>query len=125
MSIQLTKNFNSREFDCKDGTPVPEKYYSNLQKLADNLQVLRDYVNESVHVTSGFRTAKHNKAVGGKPASKHLKAGAGDIITKSKTPKQLFTIITKLIKEGKMMEGGLHAYAGFVHYDPRGTKARW
>ena len=33
--------------------------------------------------------------------------------------------IEKLIKEGKMKQGGIGIYKGFIHYDIRGTKARW
>jgi uncharacterized protein YcbK (DUF882 family) len=123
--MQLTTNFNVVEFMCKDGTPVPEKYICNVQTLASNLQVLRDYLGEPVKLNSGYRTESYNKKVGGKPASKHLIAQAADITVKSKTPKQLAAIIEKLISEKKMKQGGLGVYPGFVHYDVRGTKARW
>jgi uncharacterized protein YcbK (DUF882 family) len=122
---KITKNFSREEFDCKDGTPVPEKYRGNLERLCRNLQVLRDDIGEPIHITSGYRTPRYNKKVGGKPASKHLKAGAGDFTTKNRTPKQLYKRIEELIKEGRMEQGGLHAYPGFVHYDPRGVRARW
>ncbi|MGJ1328480.1 YcbK family protein [Sphingobacterium multivorum] len=124
--MQLTKNFKLEEFDCKDGTPVPKQFYSNVTKLAKNLQVLRDYLGVPVTVTgSGYRTPSHNKAVGGAPESKHMTAEAGDINAKGYTPNQLAAVIEKLIKEGKMDQGGLGIYPGFVHYDIRGTKARW
>ncbi|WP_336834407.1 YcbK family protein [Sphingobacterium siyangense] len=124
--MQLTKNFKLEEFDCKDGTPVPKQYYGNVTKLAKNLQVLRDYLGVPVTVTgSGYRTPSHNKAVGGVPNSKHLTAEAGDINAKGYTPSQLAAVIEKLIKEGKMVQGGLGIYPGFLHYDIRGTKARW
>jgi uncharacterized protein YcbK (DUF882 family) len=54
-----------------------------------------------------------------------LKAKAADITTKNKTPKQLAAIIEKLIAQKKMKQGGLGIYAGFIHYDIRGAKARW
>lgn len=123
--MQLTKNFTREEFDCRDGTKVPDNLLSNAQELADNLQVLRDYLGEPVHINSGYRTKTYNKKVGGKAASKHLKAQAGDLTVKSKTPKQLHTIIERLIKQNKMKQGGLGLYPGFVHYDVRGVKARW
>lgn len=126
MSVQLTKNFNSKEFDCKDGTKVPQSLMGNLQKLANNLQVLRDHLGVPVTVTgSGYRTPSHNKAVGGAKNSQHLYANAGDINAKGYTPKQLASEIEKLIKEGKMEQGGIGIYKNFVHYDRRGTKARW
>lgn len=123
--MKLTQNFNLIEFACKDGTQVPQKYICNVQELAHNLQVLRDEVGEPVKLNSGYRTPSYNKKVGGKPASQHLTASAADITVKSKSPKQLAAIIERLIKEGKMRQGGLGLYPGFVHYDIRGTKARW
>lgn len=123
---QLTKNFNRREFDCNDGTVVPPHLMGNLKELAENLQVLRDHIGEAVLVTgSGYRTASHNKRVGGAPASTHLTASGADINARSYTPRQLAAVIDKLIAEGKMKQGGIGVYKGFVHYDIRGTKARW
>lgn len=123
--MQLTKNFALSEFACKDGTPVPKALIPNVKLLAENLQVLRDYLGEPVHITSAYRTPPYNAKVGGKKNSYHLKAMAGDLTTKSKTPKQLAAIIEKLIAEKKMKQGGVGIYPGFVHYDVRGTKARW
>jgi uncharacterized protein YcbK (DUF882 family) len=123
--MQLTTNFDLTEFTCKDGTPVPKSLLPNVELLAKNLQVLRDYLGESIHINSGYRTPTYNAKVGGKPNSYHMKAMAGDLTTKSKTPKQLAAIIEKLIAEKKMKQGGLGIYPGFVHYDVRGTKARW
>jgi uncharacterized protein YcbK (DUF882 family) len=124
-SIKLTKNFYLSEFDCHDGTHVPQKLIPNVQELADNIQVLRDYLGEALHVLSGYRTPRYNKEVGGVANSQHPKGKASDLTTKNKTPKQLHAIIEKLIKEGKMKQGGLGLYKSFVHYDTRGTKARW
>lgn len=123
--MQLARDFNLEEFHCRDGTPVPEQYMNNVTMLAINLQVLRDEIREPLHVNSGYRTQTYNKKVGGKPASKHLTAEAGDITAKSYTPKQLAVKIEKLIISGKMKQGGLGIYPGFVHYDVRGIKARW
>lgn len=123
--MQLTTNFSLYEFACRDGTPVPEKYIDNVKELATNLQVLRDYLGESVHINSSYRHPAYNKKIGGKPASQHLTASAADITTKSKTPKQLAAVIEKLIAEKKMKQGGLGIYPGFIHYDIRGIKARW
>lgn len=122
---QLTKNFHRKEFDCKDGTKVPEKYKNNLIKLTTNLQVLRDDLGAPMVINSGYRTEPYNKKVGGAPASQHLLATAGDISQKKETPLELYKRIERLIKEGKMHNGGLGLYNTFVHYDVRATPARW
>lgn len=127
--MKLTKNFSLSEFDCKDGTPVPEELIPNAQELADNLQILRNHLGVPVVISgSGYRTPKHNKKVGGAKQSQHLKAKAGDINAKGYTPPELAAEIEKLISENKMKQGGIGIYtvkANFVHYDTRGYRARW
>lgn len=123
--MQLTKDFFISEFTCNDGTPVPVELMPNVQLLSDNLQVLRNYLKEPIRINSGYRTPSWNKKIGGEKNSLHIKAMAADINIASKTPKQIAAIIEKLIKEGKMMQGGLGTYPSWVHYDVRGSKARW
>lgn len=123
--MKLTKNFIAEEFACKDGSQVPAAYLPNVQKLADNLQVLRDHLGKPILINSGYRSAKYNKSVGGATASQHLTASAGDIRITGMTPKEVHTTILKLINEGKMHNGGLGLYNSFVHYDVRKTVSRW
>jgi len=123
--MQLTKNFSLAEFRCNDGTDVPAELMPNVQKLAEQLQILRDYLGESIHINSGYRSPEWNKKVGGKKASQHMLAKAADITVKSKTPKQLAAIIEKLISNGTLKIGGMGVYPGFVHVDIRPGKARW
>lgn len=123
--MKLTENFSLDEFHCKDGTPVPNEYLENVMELAKNLQILRNEINISITILSGYRTPEHNKNEGGKKASRHLVAQAADIVTRVHTPQQLAFIIERLIKEKRMKQGGIGIYPSFVHYDVRGTKARW
>ena len=124
--MQLTNNFSIQEFDCKDGTKVPDKFLLNVKEVAENLQALRDYLEVEVSITgSGYRTPAHNKKVGGAKFSQHLTASAADINAVGYEPKQLAEVIELLILKGKMKQGGLGIYPNFVHYDIRGTKARW
>ena len=124
--MKITDNFSRQEFDCKDGTLVPKELLDNLKLLCNNLEVLRDELKTPVSITgSGYRTESHNKKVGGAKNSQHLYAKAADINVKGYTPKDVFDTIERLIGLGRMKQGGLGLYKTFVHYDIRGTKARW
>jgi uncharacterized protein YcbK (DUF882 family) len=123
--MQLTLNFHLIEFACHDGTPVPDEMLDDVHELAANLQVLRYHLGAGIYIISGYRTPAHNKKVGGAKTSQHLKAKAADIMSKDFTPKQIYNRIEKLIEAKKMKQGGLGLYKTWVHYDTRGTRARW
>ena len=125
MSKQLTKNFNLSEFRCKDGTDVPDEYMENVEKLATNLQVLRDHIGMPIVVISGYRSPKYNRRIGGAKKSQHMLAKAADIKVKGMHPDQVRNEILTLIKQGKMATGGVGRYTTFTHYDVRGWNARW
>lgn len=71
-----------------DNTPG-ERELRNLRHLAFWLQLLRDDLGEPVRVSSGFRTAEVNYAVGGSPSSDHMTGLAADIWADSMTPSRL------------------------------------
>ena len=124
--MNFTKHFKIKEFNCKDGTPVPPQYLSNAKKVADQLEVLRAALGgRPIIITSGYRTPEYNKKVGGVGGSAHLTASAADIVVRGIPPAQVAATIEKLIDAGKMQEGGIGIYKTFVHYDIRGTRARW
>lgn len=121
----LTANFVLEEFNCNDGTPVPERLIPNVQRLASNLQIIRNEIGEPLRVISGYRTPEWNARVGGEKNSYHLKAMAADLTCKSLSPLQLKSVILKLIKRKLIINGGLGTYKGFIHYDVRPYAARW
>lgn len=123
--MKLTENFSLWEFRCRDGTDVPEEYMGNVQELAENLQVLRDYIGKPITVISGYRSPKYNRKIGGARRSQHMTAKAGDLIVKGMTPDEVKDAIVYLIKEGKMKKGGIGLYTHFTHYDVRGFNRRW
>ncbi len=121
-----TANFSLSEFHSKDGTPVPEEYYGNLQSLMDNLEILRSELGGSpIRINSGYRSPAHNASVKGKPGSKHLLAQAADFVVSGHSNKTVQATVAKLIEQGKMKQGGLGHYNTFTHYDVRGSRARW
>jgi uncharacterized protein YcbK (DUF882 family) len=119
-------NFSLSDFECNDGTPVPEKYRGNVQVLMNQLEALRKELgNTPIKINSAYRHPAYNKKIGGVTNSEHTFAKAADIRTDKHTPSQIKRAIEKLIAEGKMMQGGIGLYPTFVHYDIRGTKSRW
>lgn len=123
--MRLSKNFWKHEFDSKDGAEMPKEVLFNIQKLANQLQVLRDYLGKSIKVNSGYRSPKHNKSIGGVKNSQHVLGKAADIVVKGIKPQELAVIVERLIDEGEMLQGGIGIYNTFLHYDIRKTRARW
>lgn len=125
MDTKLTENFDLREFKCKDGTEVPAKYVCNAKKVAENLQVLRDYLKKPIVINSAYRTPQYNRSIGGATKSQHLTASAADIRVAGMTSKQVHDAILTLISLKKMHNGGVGLYNTFVHYDVRNLPTRW
>lgn len=123
--MQLTKNFYKIEFESRDGATMPQMVLLNIKRLADNLQTVRDILDEPININSGYRSEAHNNIVGGVKDSQHLLGKAADISMKNYTSKELAVIFEELILQGKIQEGGLGLYNGFVHYDIRDLRARW
>ena len=124
--MKLTENFFLHEFDCSDGSPVPDHLMINVMDLAEQLQLIRDYINEPLHINSGYRTKEYNDSLpNASPNSQHLLAKAADLRAETVEPEQLYRIITAMIHAGKLKQGGVGLYKTFVHYDIRGKKARW
>lgn len=122
---KLTANFKWSEFESKDGATMPADVKANVQELAKNLEVIRAAVGGPITINSGYRSPAHNKSVGGAKNSQHLYGRAADIKAKNLNTHQLHTIIEDLIAKGKIKQGGLGLYPSWVHYDIRGTQARW
>lgn len=125
-SAPSSANFSMSEFNCNDGTPVPEEFYANVQELMNNLEVLREELDgNSIRVNSGYRTPAYNDSVGGASNSQHKYGKAGDIVVANYSPGLVYATIERLINEGKMKQGGVGSYNTFTHYDIRGSRARW
>tara|TARA_R110002049_G_scaffold230684_4_gene402817 strand:- start:249 stop:629 length:381 start_codon:yes stop_codon:yes gene_type:complete len=121
----MTKNFSKEEFDCNDGSEMPINVYHNMVKVANQLQTLRDYIGKPIQVNSAWRSEEYNASIGGVKNSQHIMGRAADIVIKGMTPIEVSKIIEELVGKGDMLQGGLGIYSSFVHYDIRGTKARW
>lgn len=121
--MRITEHFSREEFDCRDGSCYPEEWIeSRLKPLCKALEKIRALTGHPLKVTSGYRTPKYNKAVGGAPNSFHKKGMAADLKSAGMTPTQLFRAIVNLMDQGEIPAGGVKKYPTFVHYDQRGKK---
>ena len=123
--MKLTKNFSKSEFECSCGCEMPLEVFHNIQKVANQLQILRDAIGKSITVNSAYRCVKHNKAIGGVDSSQHILGKASDIVVKGVEPSITFDLIDLFINDCEMLQGGLGNYNSFTHYDIRKIKARW
>jgi hypothetical protein len=116
-------NFTIDDFDCKDGTPVPAKYRRNVEKVIDQLRVIWEASGQRrITISSGYRTAAHNKASKGARKSQHLTGSAVDFKVEGMKPSEVKRLMVELMDDGRIIPGGYYAKSTFVHYDIRGKK---
>ena len=121
MKMKITKNFDLSEFACNDGTTCTRILLPNVIELAKILQVMgcvRETHIISIQLTGLVITTKNWRRfkVSISWKSSRYKVTASHL-------KRWQTLLGTFL--GKMKQGGLGLYDTFVHYDVRGTKARW
>ena len=95
-----------------DNTPN-EKQTENLRFVANNLEDIREKLgNYPILVTSGFRSKKVNKGVGGVSNSDHLEGLAVDIIVKNN---KSIKDTAKQIIETQLEFDQIIIYRNFIH----------
>ena len=123
---QLSPSFRVREFGCKGSDVVLID-----DELVVLLQCIREHFGKPVHITSGYRTAAHNAAVGGSKSSQHLLGKAADFWVED-TPVAAVAAYAETLLPAR---GGIGLYpkdaahpkrsTGWVHIDTRAGKSRW
>mgnify|MGYP000181511648 CR=1 FL=1 len=108
----LSKNFNRSEFACK-GKNCCGHSAAVHPDLVDALQTLRDRIGKPLSITSGFRCNRHNKAVGGAKASKHMDGTAFDISMANHDPVD-FEAAARAVG---FLGFGYYPRSGFMHID--------
>ena len=72
----LSAHFKVSEFQCVDGDKIliDDALITLLEKIREKLKCT------SIRINSGYRTPKHDKAVGGSGSGQHTKGKAADIV---------------------------------------------
>ena len=123
--MKLTCNFSMSEFECNCGCKMPEDVKSNIIELADNLQVLRDFLDMPIKITNAYRCKSKNKSVNGVKNSQHLVGKAADLQVFQLSPNEVANAVSELMEKNLFKMGGLGLYNTFTHVDIRGKMARW
>lgn len=119
--IQLSDNFNTREFKCKGKTcGCTTMKVSTL--LVRKLQVLRNKTGR-IRINSGYRCPIHNKEVGGEKNSYHMQGTEADIVVSGYTPKQIAKMAQEIGFTGIGMYDGPSGH--FVHVGVRARTNYW
>ena len=121
---RLAPDFKVRELRCRDGSDA----VMVDETLTVVLQCIREHFGKPVTITSGYRTAAHNAAVGGAKSSQHLLGRAADIRVQGVSVEDVAAYAESLMPNW----GGVGRYpvkagraTGWVHVDTRADKARW
>jgi len=114
--VKLSPHFARSEFIC----PCCQQVQVD-PRLVDALESLRTLVGRPIHINSGYRCVKHNKAVKGSPRSQHLSGHAADIWVANMSGQALYEIASTLPEFT-----GLGVGANYLHVDVRfGPRSRW
>lgn len=121
--MNITKNFTLEEM-YKSTTAIrlgmdnapSDVAVANLIHLCKNvLQPLRDYMDESIRVSSGYRSPELNKKIGGSKTSQHCFGQAADISCGERTAEMYHYIKNNLIFDQLIWEFGNDHNPDWVH----------
>lgn len=121
----MNKYFSAKEFECKCGKC---KMPTISDELIHILTEIREHYNSPVTINSGYRCKEHNAKIGGAPSSRHVEGDAADFTVKGVKTIDLYNYVILTYGDGPYgiaRRISKDPYAGFVHFDCRGKKARW
>ena len=117
LTLQELIDSNTAKAKGIDNSPTNE-HLRNLIEIANNIfQPLRDGIGKPIRISSGYRSEKLNKAVGGSKTSQHNKGQALDLVaTTGFTNKDIFDYIKKNLEFDQLIfEFGTDKNPDWVH----------
>lgn len=87
---EFTRSQTAARYGIDNTVKYGGAVYTNIRRLCrDVLQPVRDHIGAVINVSSGYRSLKLNRRVGGVDTSQHVSGLAADINASGKTPMQL------------------------------------
>ena len=105
--MQLSKHFSKKEFDCQCGCGTGTIHAMLVQKL----ELVRQEYGKPMRINSGIRCLEHNRKIGSKDTSSHIKCLAADVGCTDMSER--LTLIPILMKHCKRV--GINKK--FIHVD--------
>jgi hypothetical protein len=108
---KLTEHFTKEEFDCQCGCGNGDIVISD--KLVYELEHVRKIYGKPMRINSGIRCLSHNRNIGSRDTSSHIKGLAVDISCTNMGTR--LELVKKLLRDGEFTRVGMHK--DFIHVD--------
>ena len=108
---KLTEHFSKEEFDCQCGCGNGDIVIS--ENLVFELECVRVHYGKPMRINSGIRCLSHNRKIGSRDTSSHVKGLAVDIACGDSGTR--LELVKRLLRDGEFKRMGFHKE--FIHVD--------
>ena len=108
---KLTDHFTKEEFDCQCGCGNGDIVIS--ENLVFELECVRIHYGKPMRINSGIRCLSHNRKIGSRDTSSHIKGLAVDISCTDMGTR--LELVKRLLRDGEFKRMGIHK--DFIHVD--------
>ena len=115
---KLTEHFTKEEFDCQCGCGNGDIIIS--ENLVFELECVRVHYGKPMRINSGIRCLSHNRKIGSRDTSSHIKGLAVDIGCRDMGTR--LKLVKHLLRDAEFTRIGFHRE--FIHVDVDYDKPR-
>ena len=108
---KLTEHFSKEEFDCQCGCGNGDIVIS--ENLVFELECVRIHYGKPMRINSGIRCLSHNRKIGSRDTSSHIKGLAVDIGCRDMGTR--LELVKHLLRDAEFTRIGFHRE--FIHVD--------
>ena len=109
--MKLTDHFTKEEFDCQCGCGNGDIVIS--ENLVFELECVRIHYGKPMRINSGIRCLSHNRKIGSRDTSSHIKGLAVDIGCRDMGTR--LELVKHLLRDGEFTRVGINK--DFIHVD--------